>query len=284
MALALPAPNGSAKAAATFDEIQVDEIVYEDSDDNIHPDNFGAEVEMRAGDFDNDSRGRDELQIRIENNSAKLDGADADPSEKILTGIGFELDLGLKTDGSYAALEDGHELNWDKDDENNDGRVRASREWGFDGNAADDTQIDEESFSTINTTLSSHQPNVEKFKGDEKTLRSGTIDNTNGVNGPDFGIVNSEPSEFEVNTDMEGVADQLTLTMQLSRSVDGETLVDEIDRGDVVVGFGSPQLSNQSTPVPGPSGLMLLMGGIAAVATSARSSRDRQASTDVSAA
>ena len=231
--------------------ITVDEIIlpYETV---VNPSVYAATVDMTLS-------GK-QLKITLKNTSTGLPGPE--PADSLLTGIAFKLPPGIGISGGSVVMGAGSTaIHFTPPAGGN-----VSKEWGYDappdlhsGPFQDPTITS----SNVNTAVSAMESST------TNQFAAGSIAQPPNLDGPDFGLLSSSagianPAAF-LGKGLEGIQDTVVITLNLTGTIPAD-LIAQIERGDVVVSFGSPN----PVPIPEPGTWVLLAVGIAVLAVLSR--------------
>ena len=247
--LALAGASGAATATA----ITVDEIIFANATVTA-PANLSGTVNMTVS--------GDVLTITVTNTS--IAGASPEVSDMLLTGIGFNLGQGMDIVGGSAAIAAlSGPVNF-TDSLSGD----ISGEWGFrnEGTAGP--------FYNPLITTSMVNTVVATLQAATDTKFSNTpIKNPAVLSGPDFGLLSTGNSAGG----LAAVKDSAVFTLTLNSNNLG-SLLTNIEAGDVVLSFGSPNpTSFHTTIVPEPATLLVFAFGLFGLAAVLRWRRGREA-------
>jgi hypothetical protein len=228
----------------------VDEIIYETSG--------ATDPSLLSGTVDMSLSGS-ELSIVLTNTSTDI--ASPTASHNLLSGLGFVLPDGVYIDWGTATITTGSTaINFTAPADGN-----VSGEWGYDNNPLDNGPFQNSDItnSTVNTVVSTMQSST-TTKFSDTPIETPAV-----LSGPEFGLLSGLVNE-DVAGGLNAIQDSITILLGLdgllisppselppgdSQSFD---LLAFIESNDIVLSFGSPNLSS----VPEPTSLMLFAIGL----------------------
>jgi len=200
----------------------------------------------------------DMLTITLTNTSAEKAGTD--DANNLLTGLGFNLPVGVAIGSGSANIAGGSSpLNFPGGFSGTD----VSQEWGYDTDPLDSGPFKDITSLSLNTAVATLQASV------QTQFASGSIDAAPNVSGPDFGLL---ASGIAIGNGLEAIRNSLVIKLNLTGLSGFQgNLISFIDQRDVVLSFGSPTTAR--TGIPEPSALLLFAFGLLGAGAMARRRR-----------
>jgi len=215
--------------------ITVDEILFDATISNPSLLSGTVDMQLIGG----------ELVITLTNTSSDLAGSGAGI---LLTGLAFQLPTGIAISSGSAWMTGSTAVGFVAP---LDGNV--SQEWGHDNSPLNSGAFLDQATLTYNTAVGS------MVSITTTQFASGSISQPPNLGGPDFGLVSSAETDA-LGAGVEAIKSTIYIRLALSGTVPGD-LVDQLERGNVGLSFGSPEPATQQ--VPEPSTLWLAALGLA---------------------
>jgi len=168
----------------------------------------------------------------------------------LLTGIGFNLPgyMGINDlNAGSVSMTGSTAINWTQGADGDD----VSKEWGWDENPLQSGALTSLVDSPVNTAVSSMESQT------TSQFAPGSLADPVNLDGPDFGLLSSNYGASDLGNGVEAIRNKVTITLNLTGTYhSGGSLLSFIERNQVVLTFGSPDMGG--VPVPEPGSLFLL--------------------------
>ncbi len=233
--------------AAQATLVTVDQVIYENGGSGVNPGLLSGTVDVTVS-------GSQQLTILLRNTSPDAAFANgSQPGSMILSGLGLQLGGVNILTGTVTVNSGSTAVNFDIGQSLTD----ISNQWGY-GNTAAGAFGGVSGVLAVNNTVSSlHAEGPTRFAGPPPS----------SIDGPAYGATSAAYTKF--GTSQAAVMDTIKLVLNLDGAAPS---VGAIDAGNVVLGFGSPELAaGTTTTVPDGGMTLVLLGmGLAGIAGFAR--------------
>ncbi len=234
--------------AAQATLVTVDQVIYENGGSGVNPALLSGTVDVTVS-------GSQQLTILVQNTSPDASFANgSQPGSMILSGLGLQLGGVNILSGTVTVNSGSTAVNFDIGQSLTD----ISNQWGY-GNTAAGAFGGVSGVLAVNNTVSSlHAEGPNRFAGPPPS----------SIDGPGYGAISAAlVGSLKFGTSQPAVMDTIKLVLNLSGAAPS---VAAIDAGNVVLGFGSPELAAGTSVPDGGMTLVLLGMGLAGIAGFAR--------------